>query len=387
MEGRQSNALYLHNGKIIFYNMNTTESFSSGISLKEIVPSNISVGVKRDNLTTFEHYAIIGSIPLIAVLGTLGNLTSIWILLNSSFRKLSIGIILVAIAFGDTVQIYINELMHIFISEAFNIHLFKSVEFCNFAVWAPFTFEGFVGWMIVVLNAEHVILVCFPHKAKIICTKKRAIIVTASLFSIIGLVNIRHLRGVSDKGACKYLMENKFDVIVAHIIALIFHSVIPSCIMLMCNVTVILKLRQRNQFIRSSSCQNSKNRMGGIFIAVTAVYFLTTFPFILVRIIHLIKYDAKVNSFSTSEIILNILMFSRNASCFPLYCATGSAFWGEICSRVLKLKRFLLSLVKRVQNNKANKDSRGELYNLSILQSISTATWVSGNLNATNRHM
>ncbi|RUS77250.1 hypothetical protein EGW08_014983 [Elysia chlorotica] len=124
------------------------------------------------------------AVPIICVLGIIGDVTSFLVFVISSFRYHPCSQYLAALAFVDTMFLLsqlINSLMTFFPSLAF------APGYCSVMVFLAYVCSFLSAWFVVLMMVERYIAVCHPFRASALCNKRKSIMVIAglSLFSVL----------------------------------------------------------------------------------------------------------------------------------------------------------------------------------------------------------
>ena len=134
-----------------------------------------------------DQYALAATIPFLIV-GTLGNILTLVVLHRPAFRNKSFAVYLRALAIADTGVIWIGlRTIQIFQigRTTMKMEWEHRVQTCLFSIVSIFS-----SWTIVLVTLERVIIVLKPEKAKVLCTKRRAILAVVLIWVIIGVSSV-----------------------------------------------------------------------------------------------------------------------------------------------------------------------------------------------------
>ena len=188
------------------------------------------------------------TVPILLVVGLFGNVMSIVVMTRTEFRRMTMSIILIALAFSDTLLIIMQPNNKPFVRRLLTTDLRSySVISCKIFYWFFRTAKMTSSWLIVLIACERLIAVWFPLKAKIINSKRNISIAVVMVYVGIGSFNgvWSSIADVMMNGSC---LPNKSspelaDAAKAFVIAgTLIYSIIPSCIILTMNVMIIIKM-------------------------------------------------------------------------------------------------------------------------------------------------
>lgn len=139
-------------------------------------------------------------VPVIIVLGLIGNTCSFLVFVTTHLRSLSSSVYLSALAVSDN-----GFLICVFISWLNNVHvhLYHRNVWCQLFVYLTYVFSFLSVWYVVGFTVERYIAVCFPFKRCDMCTTKRAkiVVVAMALFAAIAYTFALWTSSVDTAGA------------------------------------------------------------------------------------------------------------------------------------------------------------------------------------------
>ena len=152
---------------------------------KVFIPASGSNGTLYDLLHVVIQYSIEYYTPLITIIGSLGNVLSIFIFFKTKLRKLSSSYYLAALGISDTVFL---TLIFVQWLNVYDIQLYQREFLCQI-----FTFlSGMTGalsvWFVVAFTVERFIAVLYPLKRQTMCTVRRAKSILFGL-AVIGILH------------------------------------------------------------------------------------------------------------------------------------------------------------------------------------------------------
>ena len=256
-----------------------------------------------------EVIAILGSIGLV------GHFLTLCVLQRSAFAGKSTTILLRALAVADAVTLLWYNLSYII---------------------PPFTVFGFVicvtviasSWNIVLISVERVVIVYKPLQAKTLCTKKRAVFAVVALWIMVAIISsvIVTLTYMQD-------MRTNKNWINLYIVFQTFYGYIPAVIILVCNVSILMKLSavksERQQLAPETATSNTDS--------LTVMLIINSFSFIglvvlapvslIICFFFISSIYATMNMWSSYEQVS--IMVNHNINFF-LYCICGKMFRTEL---------------------------------------------------------
>ncbi|XP_064609472.1 neuromedin-U receptor 2-like [Liolophura sinensis] len=294
--------------------------------------------------------------PILILLGTFGNSVSIAVLCRKSMWKISSSPYLVALGVADLFVLW-TALLRQWLRFLVNIDIrdFSPVV-CKLQIFSLFTFTDFSAWTLVAVTVERFIFVCFPFKAKSVCTRRRTTFTLVLILLSLALLNSHFLYGygsVYEEPAlipyCGHINDNYsmfFYQIWPWIDTSVF-SLVPFSIIAICNISIITKIarsRFRNK-VAANSAGEGDNRvkpssMTALLLSLNTVFLVTTAP-VCIFYIGLPEWTRTATSEEKIELdlwlaILQLLMYLNNSVNFLFYCISGPKFRRElrsICGR------------------------------------------------------
>ena len=300
---------------------------------------------------------------LFIVLGTIGNILSIFILCRKNIRKSTCAFYLIVLAVSDLVVLY-SGLLRQWINTTFHADIRQvSDGMCKFNTWLVYMSLDFSAWILVAVTAERVALVWFPHSAKSKCTKRSAAWIIGSILLFLMGINGHilyglHLVTTSVNGTtidtCTFISDDYeyfFDNAWPWIDFSIFCGLPFSCL-LTGNILIITKvISSQRSTRRQISPQDPKSQGGSqkspvssmsiMLFTLNSVFLLCTTPVSIYLIGYsywhrgATAYDKAVLSFSWA--FVNFLMYLNNTFNFFLYCLSGTRFRNEVKCVFLKM--------------------------------------------------
>ncbi len=300
------------------------------------------------------------------VLGTLGNLLSFSVFSQETMRQSVTSLYFRVLAITDTV-ILLNAAPVFFMVGAFDYDIrLEGIAACKFFV-SLLVISCYYGcWLLVLISIDRFTGVYFPHKYKIYCSQKRAVIsmvllavvtvLSVGLFKLIVMDITNHETdtcGVSPKYA--WFFESIYQWL-----DLTLLNILPTAVMVTLNVAMIIKISRsasKRQDFYGNTKETTKPKMNSstaILLSVALVYFLCTIPsstaFLVIR-----AFEDSGSPRADAQVLLyvrfcDILYLVNHSANFLLYCLHGSGF-----------KKELKSLFKRKTPLKASRTQSNDL--------------------------
>ena len=192
------------------------------------------------------------------------------------------------------------------------------------------------SWVTLLISLERFIVIYFPLKGRINCTKKRSCAIVLALFiiSCSCLVPLLYISKVTlkDQGPLCTLIWNGPPQMLFLIILLIFYSLVPAFCIVLLNILIMRKLQAQRAFRVRSQMQHSEQKHINntskyvIMLFICSVFVATSFPSTIV-VFALFSTSVNGKSFPIWLFHFAYLLDNINHSVnFFLYCLTGSFF-------------------------------------------------------------
>ena len=212
------------------------------------------------------------------------------------------------------------------------VNLFNlSKFFCKFHDMAVGDVQMPGVYIIVTLTIFRVISVAVPHKAKILCSKQRALwtialnIIFHWAFMIYIPLKVYTYTEINGQKVCSYMDFD--DLLIAFWWVLTVGTFFPFFIILLGNIFIIFKMykfnKDRAQMLGNqpkSSDKKSENQssMNIVLISVSFLFVITTAPYYIIQPLDLYVYTSKSEEFEASfrlwHDLCNMLTYVNNVS-------------------------------------------------------------------------
>ena len=306
-------------------------------------------------------------LPVIVVVGVLGNLFSMTIMFQRQNRHSSFSVYLGTLAISDTCMLFGSAYYWVIIEIL--RRPFTDIE-CKILTWTLNTFQENGFYLILCVTLDRVVAVRFPFRAAGWCRARRATIVSASVFAAISAYNIPNLVFTKSDNVVVCLMCT-FDQVICIVGVLgtmVIMFAIPVVLLLSMNAVIIhavctsLKYRPGHstdsnretsniesievddistvQSFQSASCQSvrrSRNDLSSQDRNLISTLLIVSFTFLMLNVppvarsvtSYVIPTERTPRNRAFDSLIFHItnkLYFVNNACNFFLYCLSGSKF-------------------------------------------------------------
>ena len=293
-------------------------------------------------LSTRERMTLVAA-PIFLIFGTAGNGLSGAVMLRKPFRRLSLGVYLLSLAFSDTATLFTNRLTRDWMKLVFGINLRTQSDFsCRVLVYLTYSCSSLSSWLVVAVSIDRLLVVCCPLHAKVMSTRHRASLVVAGItlgiFTLHAFIfHIVELNMYNNNLECMFVNKSILGVepaLLLEMLHLFLYSLVPAAILLYANISIIILLGQSGRFQRSSlvsSPSHSANfkRATWMLIVVSSSFIVLSTPLSLFLLLANLVLT-KTEDFKELEVVLFTLKVSNHAVNFLLYAASGPSFRQEL---------------------------------------------------------
>ena len=286
--------------------------------------------------------------PLLILIGVIGNVLTLLILRRPLFRYSPTNLYLSSLAVGDILVLSTGLLRYWLINTLdFDLRLQSNI-ICKLHVFMVYWSFQFVAWITVAVAVDRLLTVCVIVQAKLFCTRRNAIYITAAIGGVLLLLNINLIVSME---ITKTNVPDRLDPILYctnptqyaffydHVwpwIDSIIASFLPCIIILSCNISIVCVLLYKKRY--SSTTHSKVSTLTAILLLICLLFFITTVPFAIFQTPTINKYF-KENSTQLSHteklnFVFNILYLVtcvNNSVNFLIYCACGERFRYELC--------------------------------------------------------
>ncbi|VVC93781.1 unnamed protein product [Leptidea sinapis] len=240
--------------------------------------------------------------PALILLGSVGNLLSVYVFYNSKLRLQSTSQYLSALAISDT--IFLLQLIPPWLSAMQITALFYKVGFCQIFVYLSYVTCCSSAWLVVAFTVERFVAVLYPLRRNAWCTVRRArhVIIGLSLAALV--MNLPVLRfTVPFQNDCNLDRSYLEQAASFNVVDTIVSFTVPLSLIVLLNVWIItgvcrlestrhqlmkvqrLALGDRSRASRLVGCPRSQQRVTRMLLIVSSVFVFLNLPAYALRIL------------------------------------------------------------------------------------------------------
>ncbi|XP_076442749.1 cysteinyl leukotriene receptor 1-like [Babylonia areolata] len=292
--------------------------------------------------------------PVLLLFGTFGNVTAIFILRRMKMKRSAMPVYLTALAVSDTSLLY-TGLLRYWILNVFQLDV-RTVHpaVCKMHTWLVYSLISISAWILSFLTVERTVSVWWPHRVSLLCTRTKATVIIVGIVFTSLAVNSHFLYGldlVTVNGTCMCFPPSQsylqfFDTVWSWV-DLTLASLIPFTVLLVGNSLILYRVYSSERSARYLGSVRSdvmvtqrKKTMSSMtmtLVALSAVFFVTTFPICVYNIIeHYIDHNGLdvanngPDSLRLAWAVVNVLVYTNTSVNFYLYCLSGTNFRKEL---------------------------------------------------------
>ena len=311
----------------------TTLSSTVSSALEDAVTSNDSNSseLSDDSTSSLWRYGW----PPLCMMGLVGNTLVLLVLRRDGLVRTSANVYLSALAVGDSLVLMVVSVA-IYPGMSWGWWLIRTSALACYAV-SPInhTLAVWSVWLIVAFTVERCVIVRFPLLKLRLCTPRNAGLCCVSLLVLAFLKHIDHFfitesttNGRGDV-VCevKLLYKDYYYYKIWFILAV--SSIIPTCVVLVCNWAIIQTLRRK---LMQTSAQDSVTRTTYMCLGVSFAFIVCVVPGNVFYVVYY-NFNYWPVAFPTLYEVFSFLLFLRYANHainFFLYSLTGAHFRCEL---------------------------------------------------------
>ena len=269
------------------------------------------------------------------------NILSFLVMNLKHNRKSSICTYMSVIAISDN-AVLVNQL---FIwSNTFNL-IQSNYLYCKIIAYVNHTLWAYLSYTIIFMTLDKLIAIVVPHKSALLCTVKRARIISVVIFVIVAIffLPVFHFVGPnkSNKECTIYAMEGWYVTAYMYI-SMVFSPVFPFVSITVMNSFILYTIcrRKNTELAHSSNAHKVESQLTIMLVMICTTYLVLTFPF---EFQELYMYYAGLGN-TPDEIAINWfivivalqLMTMNSGINFFLYLTSGQKFRTDL--KILFLK-------------------------------------------------
>ncbi|OWF42000.1 C-C chemokine receptor type 2-like [Mizuhopecten yessoensis] len=315
--------------------------------------------------------------PTFLLLGLVGNTMTIIIMNNKSFSKLNSRLLLICLAFSDTLLLLTQPFNKKFVIKMLGTDL-RALSDIGCKTFFVFFRTGKMtsSWIVVFLCVERFVAVWFPLKAKRITTKLRTIIALIVVYLVMITFNsVWSFSSLIINGMCypdaydrsDPFLSTKYENMIYMGCAL--YSIGPMCIMAVLTILILYKLAVYRHKRKQMTSHASKSDTEGVkttamLLGIVTAYIVLVLP---VTMLHLMAFFFKINAFGNNakgflvfkEVsqLLEQLNYSIN---FFLYITTSTQFREGLYDllKIAKCQKCYRSIMRSADSNQQTNSTK-----------------------------
>ena len=224
-------------------------------------------------------------IPIILILGVVGNLLTILIMTSKPFRSSSVAVYFSVLPISDSL-VLILDFLNNWVGSVPKINLMGlSDGFCKFHRFFFNVVYVYSAWLVTAVCIERFIVVWFPFKAKQICSYRKTVIAVSVMPIPISAIYLYNIWTWYAYGNDCVMLSSWYDFqsYISPWISAFTYSYCPVIIMVILNTAILGKLALARKSRRQMSSEASANEKKESRITVTIVvicvfYVIMTVP-------------------------------------------------------------------------------------------------------------
>ncbi|CAH1647917.1 unnamed protein product [Spodoptera littoralis] len=314
--------------------------------------------VYYENIETVASILYVYYTPLLVLLGSVGNIISVYVFFTSKLRLQSTSLYLSALALSDT--LFLQLLLPPWLDAIQITTIFHKSGFCQVFVYSSYTACCLSAWLVVAFTIERFVAVLYPLRRNSMCTVTRAKVVILLLLVGSLIANIPLIKfaspSINDCNIDDDYIEHAARFNLADtIVSFSF----PLGIIIIFNIWIVVGVYQRAHERRELNVERaawteygcdraamtaralpplrSQHRVTRMLLIVSTVFVALNLPAYTMRLLAY-AYDLSSDEYSGRWAALqqlSLLFFNTNFGInFILYCLTGQNFRRELCQSI-----------------------------------------------------
>ncbi len=309
-------------------------------------PSEVNLTVTPSNTTDdyegfYEMSQFVTGVilyPIVISCGLIGNSLTLAVLSDPRMRT-STNAFLSALAVADILKL-LNDTLYFIVSILFIHHKTAANNMLGYM----YPFSHYVlnqaicvsAWLTVSVAVERYVSVCHASKARVVCTVRRARIISAVVFVLMSLISVpaglRYQRKLKTNpltnttefeiGLSELGQNESFMPVYTWILNLL-RSIIPLCVLIVLNGLIIHSLRQERVPGKKMS---SRNRITMMLIVVIIVFIVCIFPDAIMSTVFNFGYVDESSLVKGIREFTDLLVAINSAVNFGIYCVCSRCF-------------------------------------------------------------
>ncbi|KAK0049878.1 G-protein coupled receptor [Biomphalaria pfeifferi] len=294
-----------------------------------------------EHITFYENARFVTGLivyPIGCIIGITGNILAL-IVFNHRDMRTSTNVYLSSLAVSDTIKLLNDAMYFMIVAVGMNDASLSQTMMSSLYPVAHYVFNMAVcvtAWLTVSVAVERYISVCYPSRAKDLCTTRRARLVCTFVFLSMSIFAV--------PSALRYEMRTIFDKALNVTCALIvatdlgnnnqfmipyswinnsLRGIIPVFILVFLNVNIINELRKERVKGKKFT---ARNRITLMLIVIIFMFLICITPDAILSTFFNKGYVDEENLFKGIREITDSLLVVNSALSFMVYCAMSSVF-------------------------------------------------------------
>lgn len=311
------------------------------------------VSEKYAKLDRISKALFLYTIPILLVLGTLGNILCIVTMRSEKFRVTSMGFLLTALALADLIALYTGALRRWLIGLVKLDVRVTSVASCKIHGFLTYYSVHLSAWTLVLITGERLVSVLAPTRFNHLCSKRRialgwlvvaTLLLAMDLFLLVEydlvprtqvLCHSSQMRSNCSTACyiCNWRLGSNCQLLTRylHWSDFCLSCLLPTPVIIVGNAILIYKLvglariKLSISSARSNSRNNKKSSVTVMLIVTSVVFIITTLPINMFFVhIHHKPIDAHLQGLLYA--IFSLCTYTNHSVNFFLYFISGSTF-------------------------------------------------------------
>ena len=194
-------------------------------------------------------------LPIIVILGIVGNILVVAVMLKRSQRSLSCSLYLAALAIADTTALLRKAVDLVILASKIRY----THAACRILVYIALSAVQYGTILVFCITIDRLIAVRFPHLAGKFCNPRRAKMLIIGLLVVIALINIPHLiltQTIGDGSNCAALCGHTSGALIYAWVQTVINLLIPLvviCVMTSIIISTVRSSRQKEDTVKERS--------------------------------------------------------------------------------------------------------------------------------------
>ncbi len=308
-----------------------------GVYYTEVYTSGTStLAGSQDYLSVVSDRLFLVCIPILTLVGIVGNLLTIATTQRKRLRLSPIYVYMTALACADTLVLVLDFLNN-WVVIVSGVHLVSSsLEFCqtyNFLFTSLYTYAA---WLVTCIACERCIVVWWPLKAKRLSTLRKSRVIVCVSLVLCGVIHsYNFLIWDMRAGHCDMSLEHAYFFLnVYPWLSAVAYSYLPVTMIVVCNILILVGLKKAAKRRKMLSTQENRDTrsLTITMVAICVTFVVNTIPLTIffAVLVGAGQYVQRTPAMSLGRNIILILGLTNHSINFFLYVMTSSKFREEL---------------------------------------------------------